>query len=63
MLDYHIDLWTGVEDQLVPSYDVGSTHYNHYYVERDEFMFRFHVSSYTVGKPIEVFKSIDIELV
>ena len=45
---FQVDSWTGIEQQLVPSvssYNNGSTHYSrrhHYYVEKDEFMIRFH---------------------
>ena len=37
-----VDVWTGVEENFVASYDAGSTHYGRQHIEKDEFMIRFH---------------------
>jgi hypothetical protein len=39
-----VDVWCGVDSEYHASYDAGSTHYNSYTIEKDEFMIRFHES-------------------
>lgn len=54
-----VDVWTGVEEQFIASYDNGSTHYCHRVIEKDEFMIRFHKSGEHMATAIA---SSDVEV-